>query len=76
MEFLNATCATIELADRYRARTLHPVIASGDHMAAMSWAMHPDTKRAALASLDTRKTQLEAELAQIEREQLPMAAIN
>lgn len=68
---INSACATVELAARYSARTVHPVIASGDMNAACAWARSPAVKAECLAAMDSRLVELEAE-----RDALPSQAIH
>lgn len=58
MGVINAANATMELAQRYRARTAHPVIASGDMEASMAWAISPEVRDACLAAMHARKNEL------------------
>lgn len=69
---LNTATATVELAARYRARTVHPIIASGDMELARAWAQSPSVKAECLAALTKRR----AELAAAEAANLPATAIN
>lgn len=55
---INAANATVVLATRYIARTVHPVIASGDMEASMAWAVSPEVRVACIAAMDMRIEEL------------------
>lgn len=73
VSMLNTATATVELAARYRARTVHPIIASGDMELVHAWAKSPSVKAECLAALLKRR----AELCTAEEvSHLPATAIN